>query len=106
MIRRSEHPQHPPGTSRGAEAPPLHRIKRLIAEGKLSSDEYKNVHLHRIDGSGVLDDYQASSRLNAEWDFFVRLRDAGRRTARSWLAAHYPAIGTRSTIDLQAAALG
>ena len=29
MIRRSEHPQHPPGTSRGAEAPPLHRIKRL-----------------------------------------------------------------------------
>ena len=25
----SEHPQHPPGTSRGAEAPPLHRIKRL-----------------------------------------------------------------------------
>ena len=23
----SEHPQHPPGTSRGAEAPPLHRIK-------------------------------------------------------------------------------
>lgn len=81
-------------------------VKRLIAEGKLSSDEYKNVHLHRIDGSGVFDDYQASSRLNAEWDFFVRLRDAGRRTARSWLAAHYPAIGTRSTIDLQAAALG
>ena len=81
-------------------------VKRLIAEGKLSPDEYKNVHLHRIDGSGVLDDYQASSRLNAEWDFFVRLRDAGRRTARSWLAAHYPAIGTRSTIDLQAAALG
>ena len=27
MIRGSEHPQHPPGTSRGAEAPPLHRIK-------------------------------------------------------------------------------
>ena len=27
MIRGSEHPQHPPGTLRGAEAPPLHRIK-------------------------------------------------------------------------------
>jgi len=26
VIRGSEHPQHPPGTSRGAEAPPLHRI--------------------------------------------------------------------------------
>jgi NTE family protein len=81
-------------------------VTRLIAEGKLSSDEYRNVHLHRIDSSGELDDYQASSRLNAEWDFFVRLRDAGRRTAKSWLAAHYPAIGTRSTIDLRAVALG
>jgi fumarate hydratase, class II len=27
----SEHPQHPPGTSRGAEAPPLHRIKKAAA---------------------------------------------------------------------------
>ena len=62
-------------------------VKRLIEEGKLSPDEYKNVHLHRIDASGVLDDYEASSKRNAEWDFFVQLRDAGRRTARSWLAA-------------------
>ena len=78
-------------------------VKRLIEEGKLSPDEYKNVHLHRIDSSGVLDDHEASSRRNAEWDFFVQLRDAGRRTARSWLAAHYEAIGVRSTLDLQSA---
>jgi NTE family protein len=78
-------------------------VKRLIEEGKLSPDEYKNVHLHRIDASGALDDYEASSRRNADWDFFVQLRDAGRRTARSWLAAHYEAIGVRSTLDLQSA---
>jgi NTE family protein len=78
-------------------------VTRLIEEGKLSPDEYNNVHLHRIDGSGVLDDYDASSRLNAEWDFFVQLRNAGRRTAQSWLAAHYAAIGTRGTLDLQRA---
>lgn len=78
-------------------------VKRLIDEGELSPDEYKDVHLHRIDGSGVLDDYEASSRLNSEWDFFVQLRDAGRRTARSWLAAHYGAIGIRGTLDLQSA---
>ena len=76
-------------------------VKRLIEEGKLSPDEYKNVHLHRIDASGVLDDYEASSKRNAEWDFFVQLRDAGRRTAQSWLAAHYGAIGVRGTLDLQ-----
>jgi NTE family protein len=78
-------------------------VKRLIEEGKLSPDEYKNVHLHRIDAGGVLDDYEASSRRKAEWDFFVQLRDAGRRTAQSWLAAHYGAIGVSGTLDLQSA---
>jgi NTE family protein len=78
-------------------------VKQLIEEGKLSPDEYKNVHLHRIDSSGVLDDYEASSKRKAEWDFFVELRDAGRRTAQSWLAAHYGAIGVRGTLDLQSA---
>ena len=64
-------------------------IQRLIEEGKLSPDEYKNVHLHRI------------SKGTAEWDYFVQLRDARRRTAQSWLAAHYDAIGVRGTLDLQ-----
>jgi NTE family protein len=78
-------------------------VKGLIEAGKLSPEEHKNVHLHRIDGSGVLDDYEASSRLKAQWDLFVQLRDAGRRAAQSWLAAHYGAIGVRGTLDLQSA---
>lgn len=78
-------------------------VTQLIEEGKLSPDEYKNVHLHRIDSSGVLDDHEASSKSSAEWDYFVQLRDAGRRTARSWLADHYGAIGVRGTLDLQTA---
>jgi len=78
-------------------------VKRLIEEGKLPPDEYKNVHLHRIDGTGVLDDHEASSKRKAEWDFFVQLRDAGRRTAQCWLAAHYGEIGVRGTLDLESA---
>ena len=80
-------------------------VQRLIEEGKLSPDEHKNVHLHRIDAGGVLDDHEASSKRNAEWAYFVQLRDAGRRTAQSWLADHYGAIGVRSTLDLQSAPL-
>lgn len=76
-------------------------VKRLIDEGTLSIEDYKDVHLHRIDASGVLDKYQASSRLNAEWKFFVKLRDAGRDTAKAWLAANYDAIGSRGTFDLE-----
>ena len=80
-------------------------ITQLIEEGRLSPDEYKHVHLHRIDASGVLDDHEASSKRNAEWDYFVQLRDAGRRTAQSWLADHYEAIGVHGTLDLQDARL-
>ena len=76
-------------------------VQRLIKEGKLSPKEYKDVHLHRIDASGVLDEHEASSQLNAEWDFFVKLRDAGRQTAQAWLAENYEAIGVRSTLDLR-----
>ncbi len=75
-------------------------VTQLIEEGKLSPDDYRNVRLHRIDGTGVLDDHEASSRRIAEWDYFVQLRDAGRRTAQSWLADHYGAIGVHGTLDL------
>ena len=80
-------------------------VTQLIEEGELSDDEYKNVHLHRIDASGVFDDDEGSSKSKAEWDFFVALRDAGRRTAQSWLAANYGAIGERGTLDLQSTRL-
>jgi NTE family protein len=78
-------------------------VTRLIDEGRLSSKDYKRVLMHRIDGSGVLDDYEASSRLEASWSFFLQLRDAGRGAAQRWLAAHYDDIGRRGTLDLKAA---
>ena len=78
-------------------------VTRLIEEGKLTDDRYKRVLMHRIDGAGALDAYAASSRLNAEWDFFVRLRDAGRAAAQAWLGQHYASVGREATLDLRAA---
>ncbi len=77
-------------------------VTRLIDAGKLSDAEYKRVLMHRIDGSGVLDDYEAASRMRADWDFFLTLRDAGRATAQRWLKKNYAAIGRRATLDLRA----
>jgi NTE family protein len=77
-------------------------VNRLIGKGKLPQEQYKRVLMHRIDGSGVLDDYSAASRLHAEWEFFARLRDAGRDVAKAWLKTHYKAIGVRGTLDLRA----
>ena len=76
-------------------------LTQLIEEGKLSPDDYRTVHLHRLDAGDVFADQAASKRRGAEWDFFVQLRDAGRLAAQSWLAANYESIGVRGTFDLQ-----
>jgi NTE family protein len=79
-------------------------VDDLIIDGVLGrSNAYKQVLLHRIDGSGsALDDASASSRLRAQWPFFLHLRDAGRDAAKAWLAENYDAVGRESTLDLKA----
>lgn len=78
-------------------------VSRLIDDGKLSRGEYKRVLMHRINGGRKIDAYNASTRLNAEFSFFLELRDIGRETALAWLAENYDAIGHRATLDLRAA---
>jgi NTE family protein len=75
-------------------------VRRLIDEGKLSTDDYKRVLMHRIHGGAALDAYAASSRLNARWDFFKKLKDLGRSSARKWLAENFDAVGRESTLDM------
>ncbi len=75
-------------------------VRRLIDEGKLSTDEYKRVLMHRIHGGAELDAYAASSRFDARWDFFKTLKDLGRSEARMWLAENYESLGRESTLDL------
>ncbi|EAV42063.1 hypothetical protein SIAM614_25627 [Roseibium aggregatum IAM 12614] len=75
-------------------------VTRLIEEGKLSSEEYMKVNMHRI-SAGELKPLQASSKLNAEWAFLTDLKELGRKTAQEWLERHYDDIGKRSTIDVK-----
>ncbi len=76
-------------------------VEDLIEEGVLGEGRYKRVLVHRIDGTGALDAYHASSRLDARWRVFERLRDTGRDAARAWLAASYDAVGRECTLDLE-----
>ncbi|AWM86703.1 patatin-like phospholipase family protein [Microvirga sp. 17 mud 1-3] len=78
-------------------------VMRLIDEGKLSTQNYKRVLMHRIHGNKALDDFAASSRMDARWTFFKQLKDLGRDAARRWLKENYAAVGERSTLDLRAA---
>ena len=76
-------------------------VTRLIDAGKLSKKDYKRVLMHRIDADQALKDVSSDSRLDADWDFFQRLRDIGRSTAGAWLEKHYDSIGGKATLDLR-----
>lgn len=77
-------------------------VDRLIAQGKLSTDQYRQVRVHIIHNEDCLKPLGASSKLNAQWAFLTYLRDVGRATARRWLDTHFEAIGRESTVNLRA----
>jgi NTE family protein len=76
-------------------------VARLVDKGNLSTKDYKKVLMHRIALSQALNDLDASSKLTAKWDFFVMLKEAGRKAAKAWLARHFNDLGQRATIDLR-----
>jgi NTE family protein len=57
------------------------------------------LRIHRV-ASEMLTELGASSKLNAEWEFFSLLHDEGRRSAQVFLETHALDLGRRSTLDL------
>jgi len=87
---------------------PLAKELRFIAllrrERELIGDEcarWARMRIHRIASDEMLA-LGYSSKLLAEWAFFEKLRDTGRRAAEDFLAAHRGDLGQRSTLDLDA----
>lgn len=77
-------------------------VDRLIRDGKLSEDHYRQVRVHIIENQAELNPLGASSKMNVEWAFLTKLRDVGRETAARWLDENFAAIGERSTVDVRA----
>lgn len=67
------------------------------SEGKL----WAKMRIHRI-ASPAMADLGYSSKLNAEWDFLLTLREEGRRSADAFLKRDGAALGKHSTLDLDA----
>ena len=55
---------------------------------------------HRIDGAEKLIALDASTKMNAEWEFLLYLKAIGREAAESFLEQHFDSIGVRSTLDV------
>lgn len=87
-------------------SPLLHELRaiefvaRLIDTGVLRNTHHKRIHMHRIAMSDSLDE-SAASKLNTDWNFFLQLKRAGRKAAKTWLTAHFDSIGQQGTMDLK-----
>ena len=79
--------------------------QRLIASGGLTgkaTELVRETHLHMIADEDVMVNLGVASKMNGERDFLEYLKNVGRARADAWLTANFEAIGSRSTIDLDA----
>ena len=75
-------------------------VRRLLAEGKLDPQHYKNVHMHRIDGGKVLAGLGAASKSRADMVFLRQLFQLGRESGQKWLLDHRQNLGVCTTLEL------
>ena len=75
-------------------------VRRLLAEGKLDPQRYKNVLLHRIDGGAALSTLGAASKTRADLAFVLKLFELGRTQGQHWAQAHFADVGVRQTLQI------
>ncbi len=78
----------------------MHFITKLIDDGIVPPGALKRMHVHMLEDEKTFMDLGWSSKLNTDMDFFVHLRDAGRKTADKWLEKNYDNIGKKTTADV------
>src|SRR5271157_5634968 len=76
-------------------------LRKVADPGNSEGALWAGMRIHRI-ASEMLTELGASSKLNAEWEFFSLLHDEGRRAAQTFLESSASDIGRRSTLDLDA----
>ncbi|NBO19401.1 MAG: patatin-like phospholipase family protein [Proteobacteria bacterium] len=81
-------------------------VTKLLDTGKLSGKEYKRMRMHLVYAADEMHNLNASSKLNADWDFFQYLRAIGRKAADGFLANHWKSVGKESTLDIAGKFLG
>lgn len=74
-------------------------LRQVVDAGSDEGKRWAQMRMHRI-ASDMMTTLGYSSKLSAEWDFLVMLRDEGRRCADVFLHEHGADLGKRSSLDL------
>ncbi len=75
-------------------------VKKLLAEHRVPPGRYKDLKLHMIGAEAEMARLGYSSKLNAERDFLLRLKELGRARAEAFLAAHRDRLNVESSLDI------
>ena len=76
-------------------------LRQVANSGDSEGAQWAGMRVHRI-ASEMMTELGASSKLNAEWEFFSLLHDEGYRCAEVFLQTHALELGHRSTLDIDA----
>jgi NTE family protein len=74
-------------------------LRKVADAGTGEGAALAQMRLHRI-ASDLIIDLSSSSKMLAEWDFLLMLRDAGRTAAGEFLDRHGADVGVRPTLDI------
>ncbi len=77
-------------------------VTRLIDEDALDGSRYNRMRIHSIRDDAEMINLGIETKLNSDWMFLCKLRDAGRAKAAEWLETNIDHVGERSTVDLAA----
>jgi NTE family protein len=75
-------------------------VTKLIDDEALDAKKYKRLLVHSIGDDREMEALGVATKLNPDWDFLVRLRDAGRRNADAWLDQNFDSVGKASSVDI------
>ena len=76
-------------------------VSKLLQEGSLDPKKYKDMRMHLIYSPDHMHHLNASSKMNADWDFFLYLKAIGRESATHWLEKHWKDVGKQSTVNIR-----
>jgi NTE family protein len=77
-------------------------VSRLVDDHRLPEGRYRKMLVHNVSEGVALTPLGLGVDLNTDLSFFNTLFETGRAAADRWLAAHFDALGARSTVDLDA----
>lgn len=77
-------------------------VRRLIREDRMPAGAMKSVLMHMISDDDLMQQLSVATKTVPQPYVLQKLRDAGEQAASAFLDTHFDAIGTDSTVDLEA----